>query len=73
MVRRRHKAMFFLVPGYGAQGATAKDIAGAFDENGGGAIVNTSRAVLTAWKKGGDFRDAARDEILRMKADITGR
>ncbi|NLN82689.1 MAG: orotidine-5'-phosphate decarboxylase [Clostridiales bacterium] len=68
-------ATFFLVPGYGAQGGGAADIAGAFDKNGMGAIINSSRAVLCAWKKEGcdpkDYAGAARREALRMKNDIT--
>jgi orotidine-5'-phosphate decarboxylase len=39
---------WFLVPGYGAQGGTARDVAGAFDEHGLGAIVNSSRAIIFA-------------------------
>ncbi len=66
---------YFLVPGYGAQGGGAKDVAGAFDQNGQGAIINSSRAILTAWQKEGcapeDFAGAARREALRMKEDIT--
>ncbi len=66
---------FFLVPGYGAQGGGAADVAGAFDDNGLGAIVNSSRAILCAWKKEGcapeAYAEAARREALRMKADIT--
>ena len=42
---------FFLVPGYGAQGGGAKDVAPAFDANGRGAIVNASRSILCAWQK----------------------
>ena len=65
---------FFLVPGYGAQGATAQDIAGAFDRDGLGAIVNSSRGILCAWKKtgrgGADFVEAARAEAIRMREDI---
>lgn len=38
----------FLVPGIGAQGATASDVAGAFDDNGLGAIINSSRAIIFA-------------------------
>ena len=41
---------FFLVPGYGAQGATAQDIPVNFDMNGGGAIVNSSRGIMNAYK-----------------------
>ena len=44
---------YFLVPGYGAQGATAKDIANAFNDDGLGAIVNSSRGIMCAWKKTG--------------------
>lgn len=65
----------FLVPGYGAQGGGASDVAGAFAENGMGAIVNSSRAVLTAWKKEGcgerEFARAARREAIRMRDAIT--
>jgi len=38
----------FLVPGYGSQGATAKDVAAAFDANGGGAIINNARGIIFA-------------------------
>ena len=66
---------FFLVPGYGAQGGGAAGVAKAFDKNGLGAIVNSSRAVMCAYKTEGcdekDFAKAARREVLRMKEDIT--
>src|SRR5262249_3175976 len=39
---------WFLVPGYGSQGATARDVAGAFAADGLGAIVNNSRAIIFA-------------------------
>jgi orotidine-5'-phosphate decarboxylase len=39
---------WFLVPGYGSQGAKAADVAGAFDERGTGAIINNSRAIIFA-------------------------
>ena len=56
----------------GAQGAKGTDIAGCFDANGNGAIVNASRSILCAWKKreGMAFDAAARDEALRMKQDL---
>ncbi|MEE1282313.1 MAG: orotidine-5'-phosphate decarboxylase [Acutalibacteraceae bacterium] len=71
---------FFLVPGYGAQGGTADDIAGAFDSNGLGAIVNSSRGIMCAWQKEEnckpeDFAQAARREAEKMKkllTDVTG-
>ncbi len=42
---------WFLVPGFGSQGATAGDVAGAFDGDGGGAIVNNSRGILFAYQR----------------------
>lgn len=41
----------FLVPGLGAQGGTAADVAGAFDENGLGAVINSSRAIIFAYER----------------------
>lgn len=65
---------FFLVPGYGAQGGGAKDVAPAFDEKGLGAIVNASRSILCAWQKTKaaeeDFAKAAAEEAIRMRDDI---
>ncbi len=67
---------FFLVPGYGAQGGGAKDVAPAFDENGLGAIINSSRGIMCAWKKEADcdpkdYAQAARREAIRMRDEIT--
>ncbi len=65
---------YFLVPGYGAQGAQAKDIANAFNDDGLGAIVNSSRGIMCAWQKTGkngeDYKEAARAEAVRMREDI---
>ena len=73
---------FFLVPGYGAQGATARDLRGYFGKkNGGtswdgalwgGALVNASRSLLCAHQKRRteDFVSAARDEALRMRGEL---
>ncbi|MBQ8801243.1 MAG: orotidine-5'-phosphate decarboxylase [Clostridium sp.] len=65
---------FFLVPGYGAQGGTAEDVKYAFDKFGHGAIVNSSRGIMCAWKKTGnnglDFAEAARNAALAMRDDI---
>lgn len=67
---------FFLVPGYGAQGGGAKDVAGAFDENGRGAIINSSRGIMCAYQKGDydetEYALAARNEAIRMREDIMG-
>lgn len=65
---------FFLIPGYGAQGGAAKDIEGAFDKNGLGAIVNSSRALMCAYKKAGDdgtnLAKHTRDAVIAMRDDI---
>ena len=69
---------FFLVPGYGAQGASALDLKGCFDKNGLGAIVNSSRGIIAAYKSEKyknsfsekEFAFAARKASLDMKADI---
>ena len=62
------------MPGYGAQGGGAKDVAPAFDAKGLGAIVNASRSILCAWQKTGaapeDFAKAAAAEAVRMRDDI---
>ncbi len=61
----------FLVPGYGAQGGTAADIVGAFDKNGLGAVVNSSRGILFAWRKSNqDYKTAAREAAIIMKEDL---
>ncbi len=75
-LRKRIKNTFFLVPGYGAQGAGADDIAVNFDIKGLGAIVNSSRGILLAYKKdkygGLSASQAARQAVLDMKEDING-
>ena len=52
MLRKMIPAVPFLLPGYGAQGGTARDCAAAFDGKGEGGIVNSSRGILQAWAKG---------------------
>ncbi len=65
---------FFLVPGYGAQGGGARDVVPAFDQNGDGAIINSSRGIMCAYQKRGcdehDYAMAARAEAVRMRDDI---
>ena len=74
-LRQRLPHTMFLAPGYGAQGGGAEGLKGAFDEKGLGAIVNSSRAVMCAYKKEGcderEFAQAARREVIRMRDDIT--
>lgn len=74
-LRAKYPNIFFLVPGYGAQGGKAKDVRYAFDQLGHGAIVNSSRGIMCAWKKtddgtGRDYQEAARAEAIRMRKDI---
>ncbi len=68
---------YILVPGYGAQGGTGKDLVPFFDKDGLGAIVNSSRGIIAAYKKepyagrfGSAYADAAREAVLDMKKDI---
>lgn len=72
-LRKKIKSMFLLIPGYGAQGGKAEDIA-SYLLNGNGAVVNSSRGILLAYKKveNGDdnFAKYARDEAIRMRDDI---
>ncbi len=70
---------FLLVPGYGAQGGTARDLAPYFNEDGLGAIVNSSRGIIAAYKQeqyasfGPEhFADASRAAVETMIADIRG-
>ena len=73
-LRRRMEHTFFLVPGYGAQGGTAKDVRHAFDRYGWGAIINSSRGILCAWQKmeNGEenYQEAAKQAAETMRRDI---
>ena len=78
LVRRLMPKAYILVPGYGAQGATAKDILPNFNEDGLGAIVNSSRGIIAAYKnekyaKFGPehYDEAARAAVIDMQKDIT--
>ena len=74
LLREKYDRLFFVVPGYGAQGGTAKNVQFAFDRFGHGAIVSASRSIICAWQKdGGDgenYLDCAEEAALKMKADI---
>lgn len=77
-LREKMPHTFFLVPGYGAQGGAADDVAPGFDKNGLGAIVNSSRGIMCAWQKEEgldphDFAKAARREAIRMRDEIVAR
>ena len=72
-VRRNLNSTFFLIPGYGAQGGKAEDIA-RYLINGNGGVVNASRSILLAYKKveNGEpkFAECARNETMRMRNEI---
>ncbi len=76
-LRQALPGVFFLVPGYGAQGGTAADVAAAFDAQGLGAIVNSSRALTFAYKRpelraqfGDDWQGAIGAAVQAMIADL---
>ena len=72
MLRKSFPTMFFLVPGYGAQGASAEDLRGFFNKNKAGCIVNSSRGIIGAWKnnEGLSVGDAARKASIEMRDDL---
>ncbi|MCH5165586.1 MAG: orotidine-5'-phosphate decarboxylase [Clostridiales bacterium] len=73
-LRKKLPSVFFLVPGYGAQGGKGKDAAASFDEKGKGAIVNNSRGIIAAYKtdkyKGMTYYAAAREAATAMAEDL---
>ena len=70
-LRRALPQTFFLIPGYGAQGGGADDVAPGFGPGGARAIVNSSRAISCAWQKSGlPWQEAARAEALRMRDEL---
>ena len=74
ILREKMPHTFFLVPGYGAQGATAEDLKPCFNKDGLGAIVNSSRGIIAAYKQEKyaslDFANASRAAVKDMIADI---
>ncbi|MGB9781231.1 orotidine-5'-phosphate decarboxylase [Caldanaerobacter sp.] len=78
ILREEMPRSYFLVPGYGAQGATAEDVVNCFDEEGYGAIINSSRALIYAyrsdfWKEAYseyEYGQAAREEVILMTGMI---
>lgn len=77
MLRKIMPNTFILVPGYGAQGGKGKDLVHFFNEDGLGAIINSSRGIIAAYKQeayGGfgdqNFADASRQAVKDMIMDI---
>ena len=73
-LRKLMPKTYILVPGYGAQGGSGKDLKGFFNEDGLGAIVNSSRGIIAAYKNekyaGKDYKEAARAATIDMIEDI---
>ena len=79
VLRKLMPKTFILVPGYGAQGGKGKDLVNFFNEDGLGAIVNSSRGIIAAYKQekyakfgAENFGDASRAAVEDMVADISG-
>ena len=74
-MRRQYEHLFFLIPGYGAQGANARDVQHGFDRYGHGAVVCSGRGILYAFRKSGnedaDYKIAAVEAAERMRDQIT--
>ncbi len=74
-LRRIMPHTLILVPGYGAQGGKGKDLVPFFNPDGTGAIVNSSRGIIAAWKqekyKGLSLGEAARKAVIEMREDIS--
>lgn len=77
-IRKVAPHTYFLIPGYGAQGGKANDIALGFDDKGLGGIVNASRSLMCAYRSDRwkdqyaekDYAEATRAEALRMKKEL---
>lgn len=79
VLRKLMPKTYILVPGYGAQGGKAEDLVHYFNEDGLGAIVNSSRGIIAAYKQekyasfgAQNFADASRQAVIDMIEDITG-
>ncbi|MDO5136455.1 MAG: orotidine-5'-phosphate decarboxylase [Eubacteriales bacterium] len=77
VLRKVMPKTFILVPGYGAQGGKGKDLVHFFDQDGLGAIVNSSRGIIAAYKQEkyaafgeAGYADASRQAVKDMKEDI---
>lgn len=77
ILRKIMPKTYILVPGYGAQGGKASDLAPYFNKDGLGAIINSSRGIIAAYKQPGyekygeeAYADASRQAVIDMIADI---
>ncbi|HHW14263.1 MAG TPA: orotidine-5'-phosphate decarboxylase, partial [Firmicutes bacterium] len=77
-LRRAMPATFFLIPGYGAQGGGAAEVAPCFAPDGGGAVVNAARSIIFAFRREdyrgrfgpGEYGAAAREAVLAARRDL---
>lgn len=79
VLRKLMPKSFILVPGYGAQGGKGADLVHFFNEDGLGAIVNSSRGIIGAYQQEkyanfgeANYADAARAAVIDMREDIAG-
>lgn len=79
VLRKVMPKSYILVPGYGAQGGTGKDLVHFFNEDGLGAIINSSRGIIAAYQQekyakfgAANYADASRAAVLDMIDDIAG-
>lgn len=79
VLRKLMPKTFILVPGYGAQGGKGKDLVHFFNEDGLGAIVNSSRGIIAAYRQDAyasfgeaNYADASRQAVKDMIQDISG-
>ena len=77
IMRKVMPKTYILVPGYGAQGGKGKDLAHFFNEDGLGAIINSSRGIIAAYQQESyakfgaeNFADASRQAVIDMREDI---
>lgn len=72
--RNELKYTFFLIPGYGAQGASGKDVKSAFNKDGIGAIINASRSIIYSYLNNDmdneNYYECIREAAMKMKEDI---
>lgn len=79
VLRKVMPKAYILVPGYGAQGGTGKDLVHFFNDDGLGAIINSSRGIIAAYQQekyakfgAANYADASRAAVLDMIDDIAG-
>lgn len=73
-LRKLMPHVYFLVPGFGAQGGTAADVKQCFNKDGLGALINSGRDIIFAWERDRNERDfgaAARAAVIKMKKALS--